>query len=93
MSGTALRDDIFDAQRINFLTAQKELGKILEENDPEVRKALDDQIDQMKRRKAAPEAKPRSDCAACCSSRRAARSGTTRSAARTTRPKCISRRA
>jgi len=46
---TALRDDIFDAQRINFLNAQKELGKILEENDPEVRKALDDQIDQMKR--------------------------------------------
>ncbi|HEX3108166.1 MAG TPA: hypothetical protein VHU41_03660 [Thermoanaerobaculia bacterium] len=46
---TALRDDIFDAQRINFLTAQKELGKILDENDPEVRKALDDQIDQMKR--------------------------------------------
>src|SRR5947209_2144712 len=46
---TALRDEILEAERINFLHAQKELGEILDENDPDVRKALDDQVDQVTR--------------------------------------------
>jgi hypothetical protein len=46
---TAQRDDIFDRERLEFMRANRELEPIIEENDPEVEKALDELVAGMER--------------------------------------------
>src|ERR1043166_997964 len=46
---TAQRDDIFDRERLEFMRANRELEPIIEENDPEVQKALDELVAGMER--------------------------------------------